>query len=148
MIDPLDFPDDFDEQLIPPRVVDDAPPVNGPEDFGLEGNTTPSNGHAVEADTAPSKPNGHARTKKRPAQANDIITEDSAALQFVEEQGNVLRYCHSTGAWFRWDRNIWRKDEKHLAFHWAREMARRLGEDADAGTRKTAGKRAFAGRAM
>ena len=33
---------------------------------------------------------------------NDIVTEDSAAQQFVELHGDELRYCHSHGKWFRW----------------------------------------------
>lgn len=35
-----------------------------------------------------------------PILSNDIITEDSAALTFVDQRGDVLRFCHSTGAWF------------------------------------------------
>ena len=31
---------------------------------------------------------------------NDIVTEDSAAQQFVELHGDKLRHCHSQGKWF------------------------------------------------
>jgi putative DNA primase/helicase len=76
--------------------------------------------------------------------ANDIVTEDSAALQFVETHGNDLRFCHATGAWFVWNGVYWQRNRKHLAFHWARELARRLGEDLDEEFRNKTSKVAFA----
>jgi putative DNA primase/helicase len=76
--------------------------------------------------------------------ANDIVTEDSAALQFVERYGDNLRYCHSTGAWYRWSGVYWQRDRKHVAFHWARELARQLAVDLDENRRYTASKVAFA----
>ena len=75
----------------------------------------------------------------------DIVTEDSVATRFVEERGKELRYCHSSGAWFRWDGNIWRKDEKHLAFHWARILVRDLVRNDDAKVKAIASKTGFAG---
>jgi putative DNA primase/helicase len=78
------------------------------------------------------------------ASANDIVTEDSAAQQFVEELGDDLRFCHSHGAWFRWKGVHWAKDQVGSAFHWAREMARRLAEDQDARTRYIINKTSFA----
>jgi putative DNA primase/helicase len=75
---------------------------------------------------------------------NDIVTEDSAALQFVEEHGEQLRYCHSTGSWFRWNGQLWMRDETHLAFHWARELARKLVKDGDKRSRYITSKTSFA----
>jgi hypothetical protein len=46
-----------------------------------------------------------------PILSNDIITEDSAALTFVDQRGDVLRFCHSTGAWFKWNGVFWEKDD-------------------------------------
>src|SRR5262245_60000137 len=63
--------------------------------------------------------------------SNDIVTEDSAAQQFVELHGNDLRYCHTRAKWFHWDGERWAPDEIGGAFHWARELARRLAEDQD-----------------
>jgi putative DNA primase/helicase len=77
--------------------------------------------------------------------ANDVISEDSAAQAFVEEHGRELRFCHSSGRWYRWNGQIWKQDETHKAFHWARQLARRLSEDFDSDTRKRVGKRSFAG---
>ena len=82
---------------------------------------------------------------RNPGLTNDIITEDSAAFQFVEERGGVLRYCHSGGSWFEWDGNIWRKDEKHRAFHWARLLARQLVADESPKVKGIASKTSFAG---
>jgi len=60
---------------------------------------------------------------------NDIVTEDSAAQQFIERHGDKLRYCHSRGRWFRWNGFHWEVINTNLAFHWARELARALAED-------------------
>ncbi|MFZ0837049.1 MAG: hypothetical protein WAM77_06325, partial [Xanthobacteraceae bacterium] len=79
------------------------------------------------------------------ALVNDILTEDSAAQAFVEGYGHELRFCHSSGRWYRWNGQIWKPDETHAAFHWARQLARRLSEDFDNETRKRVGKRSFAG---
>ena len=74
---------------------------------------------------------------------NDIVTEDSAALEFVAERGSTLRYCHSTGAWFCWNGNIWSRDEKYVAFHWAREMIRKLVQDESPRIRAISSKVSF-----
>ncbi|MCC8961724.1 hypothetical protein H8A95_05160 [Bradyrhizobium sp. Pear76] len=63
---------------------------------------------------------------------NDVVTEDSAARQFVERFGENLRFCHSTGAWFRWNSRAWAKEQTGIAFHWARELARGIAEDQPA----------------
>jgi len=81
----------------------------------------------------------------RRGRSNDIVTEDSAAIQFVEQHGEALRYCHSTGSWFRWNGISWVRDETGLAFHWARELARRTSQDQDARKRYIIQKGAFAG---
>jgi putative DNA primase/helicase len=60
---------------------------------------------------------------------NDIVTEDSVATQFIEQHGDKLRFCHSRGRWLHWKGNYWEINNTHLAFHWARELARQLAED-------------------
>ncbi|MGY4451939.1 phage/plasmid primase, P4 family [Bradyrhizobium sp. 482_C4_N1_1] len=63
---------------------------------------------------------------------NDIVTEDSAAQQFVELHGDKLRHCHSHGKWFRWNGFYWEINNTNLAFHAARELARQLaGNEED-----------------
>ena len=76
---------------------------------------------------------------------NDIVTEDSAALEFIAERGSTLRYCHSTGAWFCWNGNIWSRDEKYVAFYWAREMIRKLVQDESPRIRAISSKVSFCG---
>src|SRR5215208_4754631 len=56
----------------------------------------------------------------------DLVTEDRAAQDFAELYAGKLRYCHDTGAWFRWDGSIWRQNRTGIAFQWARELAREL----------------------
>jgi putative DNA primase/helicase len=82
----------------------------------------------------------------RPAMpaANDLITEDSAAQQFVDDHADDLRYCHSHGAWFRWTGVNWAQNKSGVAFHWARLLARRLAEDEDPRKRYIISKTGFA----
>jgi putative DNA primase/helicase len=79
-----------------------------------------------------------------PSLPNDIVTEDSAALRFVQRHGQDLRYCHSTGAWFRWNTVFWVKDQTRLAFQLARELARELAEAQDERKRYITNKTSFA----
>ncbi len=77
--------------------------------------------------------------------SNDIITEDGVARRFAELYGDKLRFCHDSGAWFKFDGNIWREDRVGLAFQWARELARELSENEPDKTRFIASKASFAG---
>jgi putative DNA primase/helicase len=63
---------------------------------------------------------------------NLIITEDSAATEFVERHGENLRYCHTNGAWFNFNVTHWQKDETGRALQLARVLARELSETQDA----------------
>jgi putative DNA primase/helicase len=76
--------------------------------------------------------------------ANDIVTEDNAAQRFAELFEGKLRYCHDTGAWFRWTGSIWARDCTGLAFQWARELARHLAETEGAKARFILSKTSFA----
>ena len=68
------------------------------------------------------------------------VTEDSAALAFVGLYKGKLHYCHDTGAWFQFNGSTWRQNRTDLAFHYARELARTLGEG-----QKVTSKTSFAG---
>ncbi|QDM34789.1 hypothetical protein FNL55_15815 [Tardiphaga sp. vice352] len=76
---------------------------------------------------------------------NDIVTEDSAAVTFVDQHASDLRFCHSTGSWFRWSEVYWVKDQTGTAFQWARELARKLAENQDERKRYITNKTSFAG---
>jgi predicted DNA-binding transcriptional regulator AlpA len=78
------------------------------------------------------------------ALSNDIVTEDNAALQFVAQYGQDLRYCHDTGAWFHFNGVMWLKDHTGRAFQFAREMVRQLGQDQDDRKRFITSKTSFA----
>ncbi|MBR0901213.1 hypothetical protein JQ588_01005 [Bradyrhizobium liaoningense] len=82
--------------------------------------------------------------KQRSAPSNDIVTEDSAARDFIELHGSDLRYCHSAGTWFRWNGVFWERDKTGMASHWAREFARGLAENQDKRARYITSKAAFA----
>jgi len=75
---------------------------------------------------------------------NDIITEDSAAVEFVEKHGEHLRFCHSTGSWYNWNGVYWAKDQTTIVFQWARELVRQLAQDQDERKRYITNKTSFA----
>lgn len=54
------------------------------------------------------------------------LTEDLLARVFAQKYAGRLCYCHNRGAWFEFDGSIWRQHRTPLAFHYAREMCRRL----------------------
>jgi putative DNA primase/helicase len=56
------------------------------------------------------------------------VTEDGVATRFKELYNGNFLYCHQTGAWFRWDGNIWRKNETDLVVYLARLLARELSQ--------------------
>jgi putative DNA primase/helicase len=56
--------------------------------------------------------------------SSKLLTEDALALKFADRYRDELRYCHHTGAWFKWDKLAWRREETRLAFHYARLICR------------------------
>lgn len=81
-------------------------------------------------------------TAKRLAAANDDaeMSEDTIALAFTAQHGGSLLFDHHAGRWFRWDGAHWLMDETDLAFDYARQLARELGEGKRAmGRAATAG---------
>jgi P4 family phage/plasmid primase-like protien len=63
-------------------------------------------------------------------------SEDDVALAFTALHRETLRFDHDAGRWFEWDGSRWRKDTKHRAFSYAREIGRQM---------EAAGKATFAG---
>ncbi|MFC0386863.1 phage/plasmid primase, P4 family [Muricoccus vinaceus] len=55
-----------------------------------------------------------------------LISEDSVAVAFAKACGDMLRYCHHAGKWYRWTGAIWQREDTRLAFHWIRRLACRL----------------------
>ncbi len=58
--------------------------------------------------------------------ANDVLTEDSAALEFARLFEGTLLFDHDAQSWFVWDESRWRRERTGLAFEWARNMVRDL----------------------
>ena len=85
------------------------------------------------------------RQKQKPgAQVDLLVTEDSAAQEFVDLHENELRYDHTTKRWYRWNGSYWKHDETAVAFHWARQLARKLAKDQDGKGRYITSKVSFA----
>ena len=59
------------------------------------------------------------------------MTEDGLALAFAEKHKDVLRYCHTRGAWYHWTGTCWKLEQTQLAFHWAREFCRNWNRTSD-----------------
>lgn len=62
---------------------------------------------------------------------NDVLTEDSAALEFARLFEGTLVFDHSAGSWFVWSETHWRKESTGLAFEWARNLVRELSAEID-----------------
>jgi putative DNA primase/helicase len=83
------------------------------------------------------------RFEPSPMPKDGVVTEDSAAELFVKGNGQQIRYCHSTGAWFLWNGVRWQRDLTGATYQQVREITRELGEDQDSRGRKVIGKTSF-----
>jgi putative DNA primase/helicase len=75
----------------------------------------------------------------------DVITEDSVALEFAERHAGDLRYDHDVGSWYQWVGSHWRRDKTALAFSEARDLVRELSRDQKQRIRNITSKASFAG---
>jgi hypothetical protein len=73
-----------------------------------------------------------------------VITQDRIALDFAEKFAGELRYCHRTKGWYLWTGIYWRRDEKDIAFQFARELGRKAIAGAGDKALKEVRKIAFA----
>lgn len=62
-----------------------------------------------------------------PGAKPDEVSEDLIALQFTREHGSSMRYDHDLGRWYQWQHTRWAPLSIPVAFHYAREIGRRLG---------------------
>lgn len=65
------------------------------------------------------------------AGANEVLTEDSAALEFERLFDGVLLFDHDVQSWFVWSESHWRRERTGLAFEWARNMVRDLSAQVE-----------------
>jgi putative DNA primase/helicase len=77
--------------------------------------------------------------------ANEVVTEDSAALEFAELYRGKLLFDHDQHSWFEWTESHWRKESTGLAMEWARRLARSLSDGQKAKGRYAVCKTSFAG---
>jgi putative DNA primase/helicase len=54
------------------------------------------------------------------------VSEDSIALAFTREHGTTMRFDHDAGRWYQWSTTHWRSLTVPAAFHFAREIGRRM----------------------
>jgi len=83
-------------------------------------------------------------TSRPKAATDELLTEDSAALEFARLFEGSLLYDHDAKAWFVWDETRWRRERTRLAFEWARNMVRQMSADVEKpGTRYALRKTSF-----
>ena len=57
------------------------------------------------------------------------LDEDGVIRAFTASHKDELRFDHAAGSWFRFDGNVWRREETKLAHHYARDLATRMADD-------------------
>ena len=80
---------------------------------------------------------------RKPA-TDESISQDSIAAAFADKHEAFLRYCHSTGAWFRWTGTHWKQDTERLAFNHVRELSRRATTNSRPGEQRSVRSAQFA----
>ncbi|WP_088347468.1 MULTISPECIES: phage/plasmid primase, P4 family [Rhodomicrobium] len=107
------------------------------DEFKAKAEAKPAPAKAPEA----KRPRGRSRTADSVSQPDRVaappalhgeivgtVSQDAIATAFVGTADGRLLYCHSEGRWFFWEGHWWHKDERQLAFHFARKVARELSE--------------------
>jgi putative DNA primase/helicase len=57
------------------------------------------------------------------------LDEDGVIRAFTAAHKDELRFDHAAGSWFRFDGNLWRREETKLAHHYARQLATSMADD-------------------
>lgn len=69
----------------------------------------------------------HSNVIALPGAQPSEVSEDAIALTFTRDHGSTMRFDHDIGKWFQWSATHWRPLTIPAAFHFAREIGRRLG---------------------
>lgn len=80
-----------------------------------------------------------------PGHNSGEVTEDSVAIAFTERHRGKLLFDHDAGKWYEWSGDHWRADTTHVAFSYARGLARAAAAGGKPAVVVAAGKAAFAG---
>jgi len=62
-----------------------------------------------------------------PGMQQTEVSEDAIALEFTRQNRGTLRFDHNIGKWYQWQFTHWAVTDVPVAFHFAREIGRRLG---------------------
>lgn len=93
------------------------------------------------------KPHKKTTNKKNSPEAHYELTEDAVSLAFNIKYDGKLKFCHDTHKWYLWNGVYWQQNRDHIAFDYARDLARSFRqkiEDISEGTLAAVGKTAFA----
>ena len=75
---------------------------------------------------------------------DDLISENSCALGFIDQHKELLRYCHGGDeGWFIWEGQHWRRDTTRLVFNMFGEFIQSTSAMASPRDRKAAGRASF-----
>ena len=58
-------------------------------------------------------------------------SEDGVAHAFATRHKDTFRFCHGAGKWFKYNGNVWRRDDTQEGRHLVRLECRRIGLDRD-----------------
>jgi putative DNA primase/helicase len=72
-----------------------------------------------------------------------VLSEDAIALEFVRRHKDLVRFDSTAKRWHVWRDGRWRRDDTSVAFSWARNLARALARDQNAGDRRRLGTKKF-----
>ena len=61
------------------------------------------------------------------------VTQDMAAREFARVYNGQLAFCHSRGKWYMFNDYTWEVQDTPVAFHYARELSRRISSVSSGG---------------
>ncbi len=61
-----------------------------------------------------------------PPEGGGQVSENQIAVAFTKAHGGRMRFDHHAGKWFEWTGRRWQRNEKKVAFHYARTLAVKL----------------------
>jgi putative DNA primase/helicase len=71
------------------------------------------------------------------------LSEHEVAQEFTKRHFDKVRFDWSSGAWYIFNGNHWKRDETRRAFDWTRELAAAMSHHEDASIKRRIGSRRF-----
>jgi putative DNA primase/helicase len=75
--------------------------------------------------------------------APPVLSEDAIALEFVNNNQDLIRFDHTRKAWFTWLDNRWQANDLPVVAGWMRTFVRTMGTTVEGRERKQLGSRRF-----